>query len=142
MHQQAVYKIPSSLDLRSLGGSAILFNLCSHHCCLTMQVRNHVVWFVMHTYQVLSWTRWAPPRHDRAWVVVLTGLRHIPVLHRGGEPLEEGCRSKHIFLSDLRSRGGFWNRDMSKNFLPPGCPCVCSSDDVRSREALLSAPLQ
>ena len=56
-----------------------------------MRVRNHVVWFVMRTYQLQSNARWAPPEHHRA-----TELRHIPVLHRGKETMQDEYRDKHI----------------------------------------------
>ena len=67
-----------------------------------MRVRNHVVWFVMRTYQLQSNARWAPPEHHRA-----TELRHIPVLHRGKETMQDEYRNKHIFLTAMpRSNSG------------------------------------
>ena len=44
----------------------IVSNLRSHHCCLTIRVRNHVVRFDMQTWRVKSTKRWRPPSHHRA----------------------------------------------------------------------------
>ena len=71
----------------------------------------------MHTYQVKSSARWAPPQHHRAplWVVVPTEINYIPVVHRGIEPMQDEHRSKHVPFRNAEKQFGYHH---------------CSSDDL------------